>query len=84
MSAYIYCERCSYELGSQGCDYSHGLKCTCNQPDSSKREDFYHEEFGSTTGIRFNTSEGIKKLEPGKVYDRNINEIKDAVLGTSK
>ncbi len=45
------------------------------QPERSKREDSYSVEFGSDTGISFLTSEGIKKLEPGKKYDKNLNEI---------
>jgi aromatic ring-opening dioxygenase LigB subunit len=53
----------------------------CNQPERSKREDSYtHAEFGCSIPIRFNTSEGIKTMNPRKVCDENLNEIGDAVL----
>jgi hypothetical protein len=32
-------------------------------------------EYGCSTPIRFNTSKGVKKMEPGKSYDENLNEI---------
>lgn len=32
-------------------------------------------EYGTATGISFITSKGIKKMEPGKSYDENIDEI---------
>lgn len=38
----------------------------------------YHQnsfiEFGTATGISFLTSCGVKKLEPGKSYDENLDE----------
>ena len=30
---------------------------------------------GTSTGVCFMTSKGIKRMEPGKRYDRNLNEI---------
>jgi len=46
-----------------------------NQPERLNPEDNYFVEFGCSTPIRFNTSEGIKRMEPGKPYDENLNEI---------
>lgn len=45
------------------------------QPERSKREDSYFCEFGCSIPVRFNTSEGIKTMIPGKIYDNNLNEI---------
>ncbi len=33
-------------------------------------------EFGCAVPISFMTTEGIKRMEPGKSYDENFNEIK--------
>lgn len=44
------------------------------QPERLNPEELYIE-FGCSMPIRFNTSEGIKRIEPGKVYDSNLNEI---------
>lgn len=43
--------------------------------ESNYKKDCIREEFGSSIGISFITSEGIKKMEPGKTYDKNINEL---------
>lgn len=32
------------------------------------------EEWGTDTGISFITSNGKKHMEPGKIYNRNLNE----------
>jgi hypothetical protein len=32
-------------------------------------------ELGTCSGIRFMTSEGEKRMEPGKRYDQNLNEL---------
>jgi len=46
------------------------------QPERLSPEDSnLHSEFGCSFPLRFNTCEGIKIMEPGKVYDRNLNEI---------
>jgi len=34
-----------------------------------------YEEYGTDTGISFCTSEGIKTMEAGKLYDKDLNEI---------
>lgn len=34
-------------------------------------------EFGCSVPLCFNTSDGIKTMEPGKRYDDNLNEIKE-------
>ncbi len=60
-----------------------------NQPERSKREDSQNidewlnspeskegiVELGTCTGIRFITSEGEKRMEPGKRYDQKLNEL---------
>ena len=50
------------------------------QPERSKRKDSYECEFGFCYPVSFFTSQGIKTMEPGKKYDSNLNEIRDAVL----
>ena len=44
--------------------------------DDSQQEPL-HEEFGCFFPLRFNTSEGRKTMQPGKLYDRNLNEIRN-------
>lgn len=46
-----------------------------NCRERSKREDSNFMEFGTSTGISFITSKGIKEMEPGKSYDQNLDEI---------
>jgi uncharacterized Zn finger protein len=41
------------------------------------REKIYQEEFGCSIPISFNTSSGKKRMEPGKMYDKDLNEIKE-------
>jgi len=36
-----------------------------------------YEEFGTLTGLRFMTSDGIKRMETGKSYDRDLDELKN-------
>lgn len=36
---------------------------------------YVYEEYGTATGVRFCTSEGIKTMEAGKLYDKDLNEI---------
>lgn len=38
-------------------------------------QEITHEEFGCSSPFRFFTSEGIKTMQPGKTYDRELNEI---------
>jgi hypothetical protein len=45
------------------------------QPERSKREDSFFVELGSDIGLSFNTSQGIKRLAPGKSYDQNLDEL---------
>ena len=46
------------------------------QPERLSPEDSYiFEEFGCSSPIRFNTSKGVKIMEPGKSYDKDLNEI---------
>jgi hypothetical protein len=53
------------------------LEWSClKQPERLSPEDSnLHSEWGCSFPILFNTSEGIKKMEPGKRYDDNLNEI---------
>lgn len=44
-----------------------------NTNDKFKNETFII--FGTDTGISFYTSQGIKKLQPEKIYDKDLNEI---------
>jgi hypothetical protein len=46
-----------------------GKECTLDKGMTS--------EFGCSFPVRFNTSDGIKTMEPGKRYDDNLNEIKE-------
>ena len=45
------------------------------QPECSKKEVSYYSEFGCSSPVVFNTSEGRKTMQPGKSYDENLNEI---------
>lgn len=37
----------------------------------------FREEFGCSVPIQFITVNGIKRIEQGKSYDENLNEIKE-------
>jgi len=46
------------------------------QPERLNPEDSnIYSEFGCSIPVNFITSKGIKRLEPGKRYDTNLNEI---------
>ena len=45
------------------------IRCERLNPEDS------YTEFGCSFPIRFNTSKGVKRMEPGKIYDQNLNEI---------
>jgi hypothetical protein len=46
------------------------------QPERLTPEDsYYYSEFGCSIPTLFNTSHGIKRMEPGKRYDQDLNEI---------
>ena len=38
--------------------------------------EFDHIDWACSYPINFITSKGVKKLEPGKSYDKNLNEVK--------
>jgi len=40
-----------------------------------KVPEFTHSEFGCSIPVRFFTEDGIKTMQPGKLYDENLNEI---------
>lgn len=40
----------------------------------TKVPEITHEEFGCSYPLSFITSEGIKRMEPGKSYDKDLNE----------
>ena len=42
--------------------------------DGPKEGEIY-EEFGCSSPISFMTSKGIKRMEPGKIYNFNLDEI---------
>ena len=56
------------------------IKITPYQPERSKREDPILVEFSTDISLGFLTSNGLKIMSPGKIYDENLNEIRDAVL----
>ena len=65
--------RCRNEMCSNEIDPDIDLICkSCRERLSP--EDSY-VEFGCSIPIRFNTSEGVKRIEPGKKYDQYLNEI---------
>jgi len=69
------CKKCQKSFNIENIEGTENLKCLRELPEMSKPEESHFVEFGTSTGISFMTSAGKKKMEAGKKYDQELNEI---------
>lgn len=64
-------------LHSDGCIYSDSVAILELWRETCEKNFKYVSEFGCSSPVSFNTSEGIKTMYPGKRYDDNLNELNE-------
>lgn len=75
----IECAQCKmWDKAAKDAGYESGICNDCFTKNCVPFTDSYkplYEEFGCSSPCSFFTSEGLKRMEPGKSYDKNLNEI---------
>ena len=74
------CIKCQvWDMSAKANGYASGICGECHDERyimiKAPEKPVLYEEYGTATGISFCTSEGIKTMEAGKLYDKDLNEI---------